>query len=238
MGSPPHTRGKEVKCDFHFSVLGITPAHAGKRQLPASRRQGWRDHPRTRGEKQRNLDSIVTSTGSPPHTRGKDHPKFFQGQRTGITPAHAGKSHRPDHSRLPSWDHPRTRGEKSSFNHTSPVLKGSPPHTRGKVPVALGLYPAPGITPAHAGKSSWPPGFLRPCRDHPRTRGEKKKEKPQGLVEVGSPPHTRGKALTPSVYVTCHGITPAHAGKSFRALPGDPGGQDHPRTRGEKPLAL
>ena len=161
LGSPPHTRGKVLHRVRHSSPRGITPAHAGKRQLPASRRQGWRDHPRTRGEKQRNLDSIVTSTGSPPHTRGKDHPKFFQGQRTGITPAHAGKSHRPDHSRLPSWDHPRTRGEKLMATILAAACRGSPPHTRGKGGRSPQHRDVQGITPAHAGKSIVPPDIVK-----------------------------------------------------------------------------
>ena len=51
---------------------------------------------------------------------------------------------------------------------------------------------------------------------------------------MGSPPHTRGKVPTANWDRGVPGITPAHAGKSFRALPAYPGGPDHPRTRGEK----
>ena len=50
-GSPPHMRGKAVIVLDNFTILGITPAHAGKSvsdKTPHSFR--W-DHPRTCGEK-------------------------------------------------------------------------------------------------------------------------------------------------------------------------------------------
>ena len=74
-------------------------------------------------------------------------------RKGGITPAHAGKSV----TRVP----------------VVKPLKGSPPHTRGKVLRFLAIMFAGRITPAHAGKRT--PSFLSDLqrRDHPRTRGEK-----------------------------------------------------------------
>ena len=91
-----------------------------------------------------------------------------------------------------------------------------------------------GITPAHAGKStSWvyPNAIIK---DHPRTRGEKPSARCLPLNTVGSPPHTRGKALVLPHCPGVPGITPAHAGKRSRSLIHSPGREDHPRTRGEK----
>ena len=51
--------------------------------------------------------------------------------------------------------------------------------------------------------------------DHPRTRGEKYVSLVPILVEPGSPPHTRGKVLTPFKLSKPTRITPAHAGKSI-----------------------
>ena len=50
-GSPPHTRGKVVPPVRVPDDLGITPAHAGKRQSFAALMWASKDHPRTRGEK-------------------------------------------------------------------------------------------------------------------------------------------------------------------------------------------
>ena len=50
----------------------------------------------------------------------------------------------------------------------------------------------------------------------------------------GSPPHTRGKVARPHHEPKVVGITPAHAGKSYRAFYAALIGGDHPRTRGEK----
>ena len=51
------------------------------------------------------------------------------------------------------WDHPRTRGEKVWLDFVAPLMAGSPPHTRGKAWPISRAGVAPGITPAHAGKS-------------------------------------------------------------------------------------
>ena len=71
VGSPPHTRGKGSLTDEERRELRITPAHAGKSQYFYKKSEGFRDHPRTRGEKQKLLFLILAIQGSPPHTRGK-----------------------------------------------------------------------------------------------------------------------------------------------------------------------
>ena len=175
--------------------------------------------------------------GSPPHTRGKVQVNGVMLPYLRITPAHAGKSRRKDSGHGRAKDHPRTRGEKVFEYSFQIVVRGSPPHTRGKVPV----YALSSATK----------------RDHPRTRGEKDLTDRLAIQRKGSPPHTRGKAvfrgsiapgagITPAhagkstiVCVFCcvkMRITPAHAGKSFCHVVGDQHYWDHPRTRGEKLL--
>ena len=113
----------------------------------------------------------------------------------GITPAHAGKSASSNEGLHRYQDHPRACGEKGKPLRILSILWGSPPRMRGKVskcPVCGGRI---GITPAHAGKSSFMNATRSLLRDHPRVCGEKS---PAGLVNrqgLGSPPRMRGKAL-------------------------------------------
>ena len=51
LGSPPHMRGKDLLDVVGEAVVGITPAHAGKRYRTRSLPCRSRDHPRTCGEK-------------------------------------------------------------------------------------------------------------------------------------------------------------------------------------------
>ena len=113
VGSPPHTRGKDNVAMMQGFNGGITPAHAGKRSQPCSVTTDGRDHPRTRGEKVRQLFRVVVVVGSPPHTRGKEVTSCVRAVRAGITPAHAGKSGCRPAIVGRRGDHPRTRGEKT-----------------------------------------------------------------------------------------------------------------------------
>ena len=237
-GSPPHTRGKDGISEPLYHCCGITPAHAGKRNLDSGVPVPGGDHPRTRGEKHEFFDDDPEHTGSPPHTRGKGTAAHDIKGMFRITPAHAGKrTYRIICSPLRA-DHPRTRGEKEPDMKISGCQQGSPPHTRGKASRNAVVLMGDGITPAHAGKRRTNTGVLSSARDHPRTRGEKRLVIPQRLQRSGSPPHTRGKGAGSINRGELCRITPAHAGKRFsvRSMPLQ--GGDHPRTRGEKSGAL
>ena len=70
-----------------------------------------------------------------------------------ITPAHAGKRNNNASSFILDEDHPRTCGEKAGIVCLFLLLRGSPPHMRGKgIHMAFVSLPFR-ITPAHAGKS-------------------------------------------------------------------------------------
>ena len=112
-GSPPHRRGKGAKVKAAAAGAGITPAQAGKRLTGFSWGISGEDHPRTGGEKLRELHEHIFIQGSPPHRRGKVLPIQLSFVILRITPAQAGK-------RLPlscrmglKKDHPRTGGEKA-----------------------------------------------------------------------------------------------------------------------------
>ena len=192
-GSPPRVRGKGKGGKEKVCILRITPARAGKSPLPARGNSCLGDHPRACGEKVREQLRKLNAQGSPPRVRGKDTGAAAEAQRTGITPAHAGKSFGAFNHRLNIQDHPRTRGEKLRLQTPTPGVKGSPPHTRGKVVVLGHPFVVLGITPAHAGKSTYKAGHTGLSWDHPRTRGEKFILPEHELPRKGSPPHTRGK---------------------------------------------
>ncbi len=105
---------------------------------------------------------------------------------------------------------------------------------RGKVIHSLCDRPQRGITPAYAGKRRACWWTHRRTRDHPRVCGEKSKTKDTAAYTPGSPPHVRGKVSTRFCAISCHGITPACAGKRclHRFCKGI--SKDHPRVCGEK----
>ena len=113
-------------------------------------------------------------------------------------------------------------------------MRGSPPHTRGKVYHNTHAINWGRITPAHAGKSSEGIKNFSKFEDHPRTRGEKFVSTHRPICSKGSPPHTRGKVDERIHNVLRSRITPAHAGKSTVMLMDSETQRDHPRTRGEK----
>ena len=172
-GSPPRGRGKVAGDEIPGDVLGITPAHAGKRT------RSWRaygcpwDHPRVGGEKSTFLNSMSFPPGSPPRRRGKvpNARCFIERQR--ITPAWAGKSAFRFQSQKASQDHPRVGGEKLGRMAVAISVIGSPPRGRGKVKGTGQIAVRSRITPALAGKSREIPLHLRAAKDHPRVGGEK-----------------------------------------------------------------
>ena len=227
-------RGKGKTYGIWWKGEGITPAHAGKRQLRIYAGSFPRDHPRTCGEKFYDDEGIKLALGSPPHMRGKEAAMRKHMRKVGITPAHAGKSYPIFMWHSTARDHPRTCGEKRTVHSRSSYLLGSPPHMRGKVSCGQGFTRPCRITPAHAGKRAvyFVPAISQ--GDHPRTCGEKFHKLYKFFEILGSPPHMRGKGVRLSSGGLPNGITPAHAGKSYRLICKWYKTWDHPRTCGEK----
>ena len=110
---------------------------------------------------------------------------------------------------------------------------GSPPHTRGILcKCDCGNYKS-GITPAHAGNTTWWSPSTETGRDHPRTRGEYLLWHYYLRPSQGSPPHTRGIPQPVPQPQPQPGITPAHAGNTEGFPKIIHANGDHPRTRGE-----
>ena len=91
-GSPPRMRGKPGHGRLSFVLYRITPAHAGKTITLATLRTLLQDHPRACGENPLIVFQSTAPGGSPPRMRGKRHQKIRYHYRSGITPAHAGKT--------------------------------------------------------------------------------------------------------------------------------------------------
>ena len=151
----------------------------------------------------------------------------------GITPAHAGNTPTQVIKRCFLRDHPRTCGEHACRLRVDVVASGSPPHMRGTLETFNVIALAVGITPAHAGNT--PIAFLTFCtgRDHPRTCGEHKRSMAIERIPSGSPPHMRGTRHSFRNLTSMTGITPAHAGNTFRRCGCQKSPWDHPRTCGE-----
>ena len=125
------------------------------------------------------------------------------------------------------------RGEDTTSLLPSQEHTGSPPHARGRRSGSTCLNMSYRITPACAGKTTM---RARPCKtktDHPRMRGEDVEESVGGLLQLGSPPHARGRLDVTKGDIDYERITPACAGKTIRRVSSLKSSKDHPRMRGE-----
>ena len=125
------------------------------------------------GEKLLAMKSRATFWGSPPHGRGKVIGFLALLFCLGITPAWAGKRGHLATLAERGKDHPRMGGEKSFFQRLRGMVKGSPPHGRGKAAPEVVKSYLSRITPAWAGKSTSQTSTMKAGRDHPRMGGEK-----------------------------------------------------------------
>ena len=156
----------------------------------------------------------LSTSGSPPHMRGKEIWRLRWTTRKRITPAYAGKSFRGGFWGGNCRDHPRVCGEKIEQRIRDYQAGGSPPHMRGKGVQQSDSGVRVGITPAYAGKRRREDGVTFRLEDHPRICGEKSVQLFAFKVRIR--------------------ITPAYAGKSLLRPVDFPRIWDHPRICGEK----
>ena len=128
---------------------------------------------------------------------------------------------------------PRVRGEDQAFATGASITGGSPPHARGRRRADLLVGRYAGITPACAGKTSWPSAASSRKRDHPRMHGEDEKFCFGSPCSCGSPPHARGRPPGKIGKLRRCRITPACAGKTSLTIAIMHAQTDHPRMRGE-----
>ena len=213
-GSSPLTRGKPKDKNHAIRTRGLIPAHAGKTCPTRGGIAPTRAHPRSRGENATSLTLINCAPGSSPLTRGKQRGRARDSRRTGLIPAHAGKTDPTDPQHPLAWAHPRSRGENLSALIDGSGQKGSSPLTRGKRSRANFFRPVRGLIPAHAGKTDQesPQRAIRGA--HPRSRGENPARSRLRSRVAGSSPLTRGKQQDADRLACPPGLIPAHAGKT------------------------
>ena len=121
--------------------------------------------------------------------------------------------HTPKHYYILSVDYPKVF--RSLF--LLPILiqpLESPPSTRGTLLDKLNAERDARITPAYAGNTNNRRGGRTVRRDHPRLRGEHHKKRTLAVIQVGSPPPTRGTLFLSSCTWYFARITPAYAGNT------------------------
>ena len=148
--------------------------------------------------------------------RGKEYPANSHQPKHRITPAYAGKSRHFIVNNKSDRDHPRVCGEKQNSFQFSHTILGSPPRMRGKAPPCVYARIGLRITPAYAGKSTWPRFRAGRSEDHPRVCGEKLTLWTILELTMGSPPRMRGKAPSLLTAPVNDRITPAYAGKRLK----------------------
>ena len=151
---------------------GLIPAHAGKTDAQVSNDHATKAHPRSRGENRQKTLSLSATLGSSPLTRGKQRRRPRRPQRTGLIPAHAGKTTECSPGSRIRRAHPRSRGENRGGGGRHRHVCGSSPLTRGKLARTGQVRRAPGLIPAHAGKTRRRSAAAVWSRAHPRSRGE------------------------------------------------------------------
>ena len=112
-------------------------------------------------------------------------------------------------------------------------MKGSPPHTREAPEYVNELVYNIRITPAYAGSTFHEAFTPFMFEDHPRIRGKHWKMESKGILNSGSPPHTREAPATVCAFDRSGGITPAYAGSTSALISALQGAWDHPRIRGK-----
>ena len=232
-GSSPLTRGKHLLAEELEDVERLIPAHAGKTDRMFLQRPSVEAHPRSRGENRGEVGSAHAEGGSSPLTRGKRRLTLATLLFSGLIPAHAGKTHyclmKPRSTRA----HPRSRGENGGWDAPLGDYRGSSPLTRGKLARIDRGIRAPGLIPAHAGKTPNTNRCYCHARAHPRSRGENVTAAKPQKGGAGSSPLTRGKPPALRFQASSAGLIPAQAGKTGLYGPRTCGCGAHPRSRGE-----
>ena len=106
-------RGKLTMRIFLRYGCGITPADAGKTEVPPIVFAEAQDHPRGCGENEETGEITDIVAGSPPRMRGKQLTLLHADVRYGITPADAGKTINRCFWDVYEEDHPRGCGENA-----------------------------------------------------------------------------------------------------------------------------
>ena len=154
----------------------------------------------------------------------------------GLIPARAGNTGALRAPGIPSWAHPRSRGEHAKLRSHQLHQGGSSPLARGTLAAYPATTAAPGLIPARAGNTGWCLAVAACLRAHPRSRGEHQRLGLRSTLVAGSSPLARGTPWNLTRLTFGCGLIPARAGNTSSlswafSLP-----RAHPRSRGEHRL--
>ena len=231
-GSSPLARGLRRRRRQRPDHCGIIPAragftaHAGHQPGPAA------DHPRSRGVYTFAWAAISSSVGSSPLARGLRGFGSLVGVNSGIIPARAGFTTRPEPPTSTTRDHPRSRGVYATVYGAVTGKSGSSPLARGLPWRRLRGRPDRGIIPARAGFTRHAATRSRRSRDHPRSRGVYWPLSGGAARPCGSSPLARGLLNQGEGFKYRSRIIPARAGFTRRRAGQHGSRRDHPRSRG------
>ena len=171
--------------------------------------------------------------GSSPLTRGARQFLPHCNNESGIIPAYAGSTRKPQALQSATQDHPRLRGEHPVEGGPAHHGIGSSLLTRGAQGAGGRAIGRLGIIPAYAGSTSSSAHFLPLRSDHPRLRGEHRPICRKASSLRGSSPLTRGAPCKELRSIEDVGIIPAYAGSTSSLAQPWSCSRDHPRLRGE-----
>ncbi len=186
-----------------------------------------------RGENPKLLTAERLCHGSPPRARGERRLHLAGRVLRRITPACAGRTQGDEVAGFILEDHPRVRGENECCPLEFCYASGSPPRARGEPIASVVGSLTPRITPACAGRTRRCPRIGYVNSDHPRVRGENRRDRTPSNRGEGSPPRARGERMRGRLVRQRPGITPACAGRTTTSPPRSSATRDHPRVRGE-----
>ena len=152
-GSSPLTRGALPRCFHQLCRKRLIPAHAGSTSFVGDTPEGWRAHPRSRGEHLGGIHRVFGVKGSSPLTRGALSRLSGITKQRGLIPAHAGSTLFLLLRLFWSRAHPRSRGEHVNEVESLLNLGGSSPLTRGAPRWPGQVEGNQGLIPAHAGST-------------------------------------------------------------------------------------
>ena len=175
--------------------------------------------------------------GTSPRARGKLYYFQVEGAPRGNIPACAGKTLGDSGHRVGEGEHPRVRGENVVDYDPLGHGVGTSPRARGKPDASMFHLHWTRNIPACAGKTKRCVSSAPKSAEHPRVRGENLVVDSIAHRGKGTSPRTRGKHPLGVGLEDQPRNIPAHAGKTLASSGSSGATAEHPRARGENPVA-